>query len=606
MTTAVLSRPADARPADGGAPARRAVVRWAWRLFRREWRQQFLILALITVAVAATIVGSAVATNNPPPKNSGFGTAQDSASFTTYDAHTASLIASLEHRVRPRRGDRERDPVDPGIDQHLFGPGPRSRTDLSAVRCSRSSPGATRSGADQVAVTSGVASAFHVRVGATWRSRRRRAPGGRHRGEPAEPPRRVRPRRARAGEKPHRESRCLFDAPGVPLRSFKGYQVQTPPRSRSRTRSTPRRSRWLPSSSACCSSPSSRSGASPCSPSGVSARSACSSRPGRRTATSVSSSAPTARSSVSSGRSSASPSGSWPGSPTARDSNRARTTSSECSPSRGPWSPPPWCSRSSPPTSPRPGRRGRSPRCRSSWRCRAGRRLLVRSTARLSRHRLLVLAFLLLGYSGGTNHGSGSGGAPELLFGIVLLIPGLILLAPFFLSFDARSPVVRRSRPARAARSRPVPGPLGLGAAAISLGVLIAVIVCSPPRPATGTSSTTRVRTSPRTSSAISANTAAPGKVRSPERSAGPKARTPAEVREPRSAGRQRRAHREVTRRAARSPRVECGNHHDQHPLEQRESGGTKLERTDLRRDAAAAAGVRDHAIRDRSRTRTS
>src|SRR6202034_4149259 len=46
--------------------------------------------------------------------------------------------------------------------------------------------------------------------------------------------------------------------------------------------------------------------------------------------------------------------------------------------------------------------------------------------------------FLLLGYSGGTNHGNGSGGAPELLFGLVLLIPGLILLAPFFLSLTAR------------------------------------------------------------------------------------------------------------------------------------------------------------------------
>ena len=98
MSTVILIPPASVRPADGGAPARRAVVRWAWRLFRREWRQQFLILALITVAVAATIVGSAVATNTPPPKNSGFGTAQDSVTFTTYDAHTASVIASLEHR----------------------------------------------------------------------------------------------------------------------------------------------------------------------------------------------------------------------------------------------------------------------------------------------------------------------------------------------------------------------------------------------------------------------------------------------------------------------------------------------------------------------------
>ena len=59
----------------------------------------------------------------------------------------------------------------------------------------------------------------------------------------------------------------------------------------------------------------------------------------------------------------------------------------------------------------------------------------------------LVLAFLLLGYSGGTNSGNGSGGAPELLFGLVLLIPGLILLAPFFLSLTAGSVAVRRSPP---------------------------------------------------------------------------------------------------------------------------------------------------------------
>ena len=124
MSAAVLAPLADARLANGGAPARRAVVRFAWRLFRREWRQQFLILALITAAVAATIVGSAVATNTPPPNNAGFGTAQDSVSFTSYNAHTASVIANLGAPLRPRRGDRERDGVDPGIDQHLSAPCP--------------------------------------------------------------------------------------------------------------------------------------------------------------------------------------------------------------------------------------------------------------------------------------------------------------------------------------------------------------------------------------------------------------------------------------------------------------------------------------------------
>ena len=59
MTTAQRERPARAG-GNGGLPARRAVMRWAWRMFRREWRQQFLILALITAAVGATVVGAAV------------------------------------------------------------------------------------------------------------------------------------------------------------------------------------------------------------------------------------------------------------------------------------------------------------------------------------------------------------------------------------------------------------------------------------------------------------------------------------------------------------------------------------------------------------------
>ncbi len=80
------------------------MVRWAWRLFRREWRQQLIILLLVTVAVAAVVVGAAVATNTPPPANAGYGTAQDLATFTNSgkyaaDPHTvATQIGALEHR----------------------------------------------------------------------------------------------------------------------------------------------------------------------------------------------------------------------------------------------------------------------------------------------------------------------------------------------------------------------------------------------------------------------------------------------------------------------------------------------------------------------------
>ncbi len=111
--------------------------------------------------MAATIVGSAVATNNPPPKNSGFGTAQDSVSFTTYDAHTASVIASLEHRFgRVEVIENETQSIPGSINTYQLRAqdphGPFSGPMLSLVS------GRYPSGADEVAVTSGVASDFHL------------------------------------------------------------------------------------------------------------------------------------------------------------------------------------------------------------------------------------------------------------------------------------------------------------------------------------------------------------------------------------------------------------------------------------------------------------
>ena len=89
---------------------------------------------------------------------------------------------------------------------------------------------------------------------------------------------------------------------------------------------------------------------------------------------------------------------------------------------------------------------------------------------------LIVVAFLLLGYSGASN-GNG-GGAAELLFGLVFLIPGVILLAPFLLSvvakFARRMPIGPRLALRDLARYR---ARSGSALAAISLGVLLAVIV---------------------------------------------------------------------------------------------------------------------------------
>jgi putative ABC transport system permease protein len=170
MSTALRERPAPA-PADGGnggVPARRAVVRWAWRLFRREWRQQLLVLSLIVVAVGATFIGAAVATNTPPRADAGFGTASDLATFPG-GPHLASQIAALRQRVGR---------VDVIENQALAIPGSVSTYQLRAQNPHGAFGGPMLSllsghypaGPGQVAVTPGVASVFNLKIGDVWHS----------------------------------------------------------------------------------------------------------------------------------------------------------------------------------------------------------------------------------------------------------------------------------------------------------------------------------------------------------------------------------------------------------------------------------------------------
>ena len=97
-------RPARRRRARyGGIPARRAVFRWGWRLFRREWRQQLLVLGLLTVAVAATVWGASVVTNAQlgNPNWPTYGTAAAKATLPGSDPNLAADIASIQHRWGP-------------------------------------------------------------------------------------------------------------------------------------------------------------------------------------------------------------------------------------------------------------------------------------------------------------------------------------------------------------------------------------------------------------------------------------------------------------------------------------------------------------------------
>jgi len=172
MSTTLQERPVQAGADNGGAPARRAVMRWAWRLFRREWRQQMLVLALITVAVGATLLGAAIATTTPPAADSGFGTAHDLATFQTPDPHLASQIASLHNRFGT---------TDVIENEAMTIPGSINSFDLRAQNPSGAFgqpmlsliSGHYPNAANQVALTQDLASVFNVTVGGTWQQ-----PGG--------------------------------------------------------------------------------------------------------------------------------------------------------------------------------------------------------------------------------------------------------------------------------------------------------------------------------------------------------------------------------------------------------------------------------------------
>jgi len=167
VSTALRDRPAEAGAGNGGVPARRAVIRWAWRLFHREWRQQILVLALIVVAVAAMVVGAAVATNTPPPANAGFGTADDRATFQGTDPQLASQIAALQQRFGHIDVIENQTVAIPGsvegYELRAQNPhGPFGQPMLALVS------GSYPTGPGQVALTGGVASALHLKIGDVW------------------------------------------------------------------------------------------------------------------------------------------------------------------------------------------------------------------------------------------------------------------------------------------------------------------------------------------------------------------------------------------------------------------------------------------------------
>jgi putative ABC transport system permease protein len=154
-------------PRNGGVAARRAVIRWAGRMFRREWRQQLLVVTLLTVAVAAAIGSITIVYNTGPADNSQFGSANSLLEFDGSDPRKleAGLAAArrafattdvISHRSVAVPGSVET------LDFRAQDPNGAHGAELLALR-----RGSYPTGPGQVAVTDGVAELLRLDIGST-------------------------------------------------------------------------------------------------------------------------------------------------------------------------------------------------------------------------------------------------------------------------------------------------------------------------------------------------------------------------------------------------------------------------------------------------------
>jgi len=166
----VLREPPDLAGGAGGIVARRAVARWGWRLFRREWRQQLLVLGLLTVAVAVTIWGTSTVTNVqlPNPNFATFGTAAVQVTLPGTDPQLGADIATIAGRWGPADVIENQD-IATGTAQpvQLRAENPHGHYNSPLLGLVS---GSYPAGRGQVTLTSQVAALYGAHVGGTWRA----------------------------------------------------------------------------------------------------------------------------------------------------------------------------------------------------------------------------------------------------------------------------------------------------------------------------------------------------------------------------------------------------------------------------------------------------
>jgi len=165
--TAVAHRAALSGARTGGVAARRALIRWTGRMFRREWRQQLLVVMLLTVAVTAAIGSVTVVYNTSPADNAELGSASHLLRFDGADPSKleAGLAAARRRFGRIDVIGHRSIAVPGGVEKMDFraqDPGGAYGGELLALR-----RGSYPAGRGQVAVTDGVAKLMRLELGST-------------------------------------------------------------------------------------------------------------------------------------------------------------------------------------------------------------------------------------------------------------------------------------------------------------------------------------------------------------------------------------------------------------------------------------------------------
>ncbi|GAA4521352.1 hypothetical protein GCM10023191_099740 [Actinoallomurus oryzae] len=161
-----MSVVAPARPGTGGGvPARRALVRWSWRMLRREWRSQVLVTVLLTVAVMTAVCGGTAVYNLPQTTDSRLGSA---GTMLTLDGTDPRAAAADLATIRAATGA-----VDVIGHDYVKAPGSATPVEYRAQRPHGAFAGSLLairrgrypSGTAEAAVTDGTARLLGLRLG---------------------------------------------------------------------------------------------------------------------------------------------------------------------------------------------------------------------------------------------------------------------------------------------------------------------------------------------------------------------------------------------------------------------------------------------------------